>query len=118
MKEYNIAIAGATGAVGQVFLSILEERNFPIKNLTALASSHSAGKRVKFKNEEIEKYRQTQSRAKDRTYFRIPGSKTGRTDARLCESDHEAKTRLPEFQRLRFRWNCYSTRRHGVWLWY
>ena len=54
MKEYNVAIAGATGAVGQVFLSILEERNFPIKNLTALASSRSVGKRVKFRNEEIE----------------------------------------------------------------
>jgi len=54
VKEYNVAIAGATGAVGQVFLSILEERNFPVKNLMALASSRSLGKRVKFRNEEIE----------------------------------------------------------------
>lgn len=54
MKEYNIAIAGVTGAVGQVFLSILEERNFPVKNLTALASAKSTGKRIKFKSIELE----------------------------------------------------------------
>jgi len=54
MKEYNVAVAGVTGAVGQVFLSILEERNFPVKNLYALASERSAGKRIRFKSEEIE----------------------------------------------------------------
>ncbi|MCE5329678.1 aspartate-semialdehyde dehydrogenase [bacterium] len=54
MKEYNVAIAGVTGAVGSVFLSILEERKFPVKNLTVLASARSAGKRIKFNNEEFE----------------------------------------------------------------
>jgi len=54
LKEFNVAIAGITGAVGQVFLSILEERNFPIKKLVGLASSRSAGKRIKFSKEEIE----------------------------------------------------------------
>ncbi|MDD5658528.1 MAG: aspartate-semialdehyde dehydrogenase [Actinomycetota bacterium] len=54
MKEYNVAIAGVTGAVGSVFLSILEERKFPVKNLTALASARSAGKTIKFNNEKIE----------------------------------------------------------------
>ena len=54
MKEYNIAIAGVTGAVGSVFLSVLEERKFPVKNLTALASARSTGKTIKFNNEEIE----------------------------------------------------------------
>ncbi len=53
-KEYNIAIAGVTGAVGRVFLSILEQRKFPIKNLIPLASHRSAGKRVSFAGEEIE----------------------------------------------------------------
>jgi len=53
-KEYNIAIAGVTGAVGRVFLSILEERKFPIKNLIPLASHRSAGKTVDFAGEEIE----------------------------------------------------------------
>jgi len=53
-KEYNIAIAGVTGAVGRVFLSILEQRKFPIKNLIPLASHRSAGKRITFAGEEIE----------------------------------------------------------------
>jgi aspartate-semialdehyde dehydrogenase len=53
-KEYNVAIAGVTGAVGRVFLSILEERNFPIKNLIPLASERSAGKKIKFAGEELE----------------------------------------------------------------
>ncbi len=54
MKNYNVAIAGVTGAVGNIFLSILEQRNFPVKNLLPLASARSVGKRVKFKGEEIE----------------------------------------------------------------
>ncbi|MHB1347656.1 MAG: aspartate-semialdehyde dehydrogenase [Candidatus Humimicrobiaceae bacterium] len=54
MKEYNIAIAGATGAVGSIFLSVLEERGFPVKNLMPLASMGSAGKKIKFKGTEIE----------------------------------------------------------------
>lgn len=53
MKEFNIAVAGATGAVGEVFLEILEQRNFPIKNLRLLASERSVGKKIKFKDEEF-----------------------------------------------------------------
>ncbi|MBQ3032824.1 MAG: aspartate-semialdehyde dehydrogenase [Deferribacterales bacterium] len=49
---YNIAIAGATGAVGETFLQILEERNFPIGNLKLLASSRSVGKKMCFKGKE------------------------------------------------------------------
>ncbi|MBL7156975.1 MAG: aspartate-semialdehyde dehydrogenase [Candidatus Omnitrophica bacterium] len=48
--KYNVAIMGATGAVGGQFLSILEERNFPIKELRLLASAKSKGKKLKFKN--------------------------------------------------------------------
>jgi len=51
-SEYNVAIAGATGAVGETFLQILEERNFPIKNLKLLASKRSSGKKIKFKDKE------------------------------------------------------------------
>ena len=54
MKEYNVAIAGVTGAVGNVFLSILEERKFPVKNLIPLASARSAGKKIKFMGEDLE----------------------------------------------------------------
>lgn len=46
-KKYNIAIAGATGAVGEALITILEQRNFPIDNLYPLASADSVGKRVK-----------------------------------------------------------------------
>jgi aspartate-semialdehyde dehydrogenase len=54
LKEFNVAVAGITGAVGQVLLSILEERDFPVKKLVGLASSRSVGKIFKFKDEEIE----------------------------------------------------------------
>ncbi|MEI8208247.1 MAG: aspartate-semialdehyde dehydrogenase [Methylococcales bacterium] len=48
-KVYNVAVVGATGAVGESMLSILEERNFPVGEVYALASSHSVGKRIPFK---------------------------------------------------------------------
>src|SRR2546421_4367500 len=44
----NVAIVGATGAVGQEFLTVLAERNFPMKSLRLLASARSAGKSVEF----------------------------------------------------------------------
>ncbi|MBU5466725.1 aspartate-semialdehyde dehydrogenase [Virgibacillus sp. MSJ-26] len=50
---YNVAIVGATGAVGQTITKILEDRNFPIDTLKLLSSSRSAGKKVKFKDQEI-----------------------------------------------------------------
>ncbi len=53
MSEYNIAIAGATGAVGQEMLSLLHERNFPIKNLRLLASKRSVGKTFTFQGKSI-----------------------------------------------------------------
>jgi aspartate-semialdehyde dehydrogenase len=48
----NLAIAGVTGAVGQEFLKILEERDFPFDSLKVLASSRSAGKKVEFKGKQ------------------------------------------------------------------
>lgn len=49
---YNIAIVGSTGNVGRKFLEILEERNFPIKNLYLFASKRSAGSYLNFKGQE------------------------------------------------------------------
>ena len=49
MNGINVAIVGATGLVGQTFLKVLEERNFPIKELYCFASSRSAGKTIEFK---------------------------------------------------------------------
>ncbi len=48
----NLAIAGVTGAVGQEFLKILEERDFPFDSLKMLASFRSAGKKIEFKGKE------------------------------------------------------------------
>lgn len=47
-KTYDVAVVGATGAVGETMLSILAERNFPVGKVYALASERSAGKRVDF----------------------------------------------------------------------
>jgi aspartate-semialdehyde dehydrogenase len=48
-KTYNVAVLGATGAVGETMLSILAERDFPVGEVYALASSRSAGQKVEFK---------------------------------------------------------------------
>ncbi len=52
-RLFNVAVVGATGAVGEVMLSVLAERRFPIRKIVALASARSAGKRVKFGDGEI-----------------------------------------------------------------
>ena len=53
MKLYTVAVLGATGAVGQEMIRILEERNFPVGKLVPLASYRSAGKALKFKGEDV-----------------------------------------------------------------
>ena len=53
MKSYKVAVAGVTGAVGQEMLKILEERNFPVKQLKPLASQRSLGKVITFRGEKI-----------------------------------------------------------------
>ena len=50
---YNVAVVGATGNVGRKFLEILEERNFPIKELFLFASKKSQGKIMKFKGQDF-----------------------------------------------------------------
>ena len=50
---FDVAVAGATGAVGEQMISILEQRNFPVRCLYPLASSRSQGKTVKFHGEDI-----------------------------------------------------------------
>ena len=52
-KKFNVAIAGATGAVGELMIKVLEERNFPIGEMRYLASSRSAGKVMKWKGEDL-----------------------------------------------------------------
>ncbi|ABO66503.1 MULTISPECIES: aspartate-semialdehyde dehydrogenase [Geobacillus] len=53
-KQYHVAVVGATGAVGQQMVRTLEDRNFPVGKLTLLSSERSAGKKMRFRGEEIE----------------------------------------------------------------
>ena len=53
MKTFNVAIVGATGAVGEVLLELIESRNFPVNNLYLLASERSAGTTLSFKGKRI-----------------------------------------------------------------
>lgn len=63
--QFNVAVAGATGAVGVEMLKTLEARNFPVKNLRLLASSRSVGKEMVFKGEKIQVEELTQDSFED-----------------------------------------------------
>jgi aspartate-semialdehyde dehydrogenase len=52
-RLFNVAVAGATGAVGNQMITCIEERNFPVKEITFLASSRSAGKKLKFRGDQV-----------------------------------------------------------------
>ena len=52
-RKFNVAVVGATGAVGETMLSILQERHFPVENIVALASNRSAGSRIRFNGKTI-----------------------------------------------------------------
>ncbi len=52
-RRFNVAVAGATGAVGGAMLDVLARRNFPLQELRLLASERSVGKKLKFKGDEI-----------------------------------------------------------------
>ena len=53
MSAKTVAVAGATGLVGQQMLRTLEERKFPVKSILLLASERSNGKRLKFCGEDV-----------------------------------------------------------------
>jgi aspartate-semialdehyde dehydrogenase len=52
MKKYNVAVVGASGAVGEEIFRVLEEHNFPVNNMLPLASSNSAGDKIEFAGKE------------------------------------------------------------------
>ena len=66
MRDYHIAVAGATGAAGTELLRVLERRNFPVANLRPLASARSAGKSVQFRGESV-----PMEKLADRSFDRI-----------------------------------------------
>ena len=53
-REFDVAVVGATGAVGEVMLSILEERDFPVGNVYPLASGRSQGKTIVFRGKQVQ----------------------------------------------------------------
>ncbi len=53
MRDFNVAVVGATGAVGREMIRVLEERKFPVRNLKLLASERSASEKIEFMGEEI-----------------------------------------------------------------
>jgi aspartate-semialdehyde dehydrogenase len=53
-KKYDVCVLGATGAVGEAMISILEERDFPVGKIYPLASSRSAGTTVRFRGRDVE----------------------------------------------------------------
>lgn len=59
MRTYNVAVVGATGAVGEELFRILEEMDFPVGNLLPLASARSAGSMIEFKGNEYKVYELT-----------------------------------------------------------
>ena len=52
-RTFDVAVVGATGAVGEVMLEILAERKFPVGEVYPLASERSAGKKVRFGNRQL-----------------------------------------------------------------
>ncbi len=74
----NIAIAGVTGAVGQEFLRILEQRNFPFSSCKMLASSRSVGKKVTFKDKEytVEELKHDSFKGVDIALFSAGGARS------------------------------------------
>ncbi len=64
-KKLNVAVVGATGAVGNQMIACLEESDFPLKDLRLLASARSAGRRLRFRGDSIEVEELTETSFKD-----------------------------------------------------
>ncbi|MDH5751158.1 MAG: aspartate-semialdehyde dehydrogenase [Deltaproteobacteria bacterium] len=75
---YHVAIVGATGAVGQEFIKVLQQRRFPVKKLTLLASSRSVGKKMEYAGEtlEVKELREDSFEGVDIALFSAGGSRS------------------------------------------
>ncbi|NVL91328.1 MAG: aspartate-semialdehyde dehydrogenase [Desulfobacterales bacterium] len=75
-KSFNVAVAGATGAVGSQMIACLEERGFPINNLKLLATGKSAGRKLRFRGKEfpVEELTETSFRGIDIGIFSAGGA--------------------------------------------
>src|SRR5437773_9200954 len=90
MKKYHVAIVGATGAVGQELLRVLERRNFPIASLRPIASARSAGKSIRFRGEPLPVEKLESGVALDKidiAFFSAGGDVSRRYVPIACQSD-------------------------------
>ena len=81
MKKYNVAILGATGAVGQEFLNLIEERQFPFATLKLLASKRSAGTKINFMGQEYTVEETTENSFQDVQIALFAGGSASKTFA-------------------------------------
>lgn len=74
-KKFNVAVAGATGAVGNQMITCLEERSFPVKSIKLLASSRSVGRKLRFRGDlvEVEELNENSFRGVDIALFSAGG---------------------------------------------
>jgi aspartate-semialdehyde dehydrogenase len=74
-RTFNVAVAGATGAVGNQMIFCLEERNFPVKSIKFLASSRSVGRKLSYRGSEIavEELKETSFKGVDIALFSAGG---------------------------------------------
>jgi aspartate-semialdehyde dehydrogenase len=89
MKGYHIAVVGATGAVGQELLRVLERRNFPVANLRLISSARSAGKSVRFRDESVPVQQLAQDSFKkiDVVFFSAGGEISRKYVPIACQAD-------------------------------
>ncbi|HVB10961.1 MAG TPA: aspartate-semialdehyde dehydrogenase [Bacillota bacterium] len=81
MQQPRVAVVGATGAVGSRVVQILEERNFPLRDLRLLATARSAGAQVRFRGQTltVEPTTPDAFRGADLCFLAVPGASTSRT---------------------------------------
>lgn len=79
-KLFNVAVAGATGAVGSQLIARLEDRDFPVNNLKLLATGRSAGRKLRFKGDDIpvEELTETSFKGVDIGIFSAGGATSGK----------------------------------------
>ena len=89
MKGYHIAVVGATGAVGQELLRVLERRNFPVANLRLISSARSAGKSVRFRDQSVPVQQLAQDSFKkiDVVFFSAGGEISRKYVPIACQAD-------------------------------
>jgi aspartate-semialdehyde dehydrogenase len=75
-KKFNVAVAGATGAVGNQMIACLEEMNFPVKSISLLASARSVGRKLRFKGDlvDVQELKENSFKGIDIALFSAGGS--------------------------------------------